>query len=54
MIWYGASIHRSEAIKDLLRTKSGWIHLVRLPVYSPELNPVELLWSQLKRSLKTK
>lgn len=24
----------------------------RLPAYSPELNPVELVWSQLKRSLK--
>jgi transposase len=26
--------------------------LERLPAYSPILNPVELVWSQLKRSLK--
>jgi transposase len=52
VIWDGASIHRSETVKTLLRNKPGRIHLERLPAYSPELNPVELLWSQLKRSLK--
>lgn len=52
VIWDGASIHRSETVKALLRAKPGRIHLERLPAYSPELNPVELVWSQLKRSLK--
>ncbi|MCC5612929.1 transposase [Nostoc sp. CHAB 5834] len=52
VIWDGASIHRSQAVKALLRAKPGRIHLERLPAYSPELNPVELVWSQLKRSLK--
>jgi transposase len=28
------------------------VHLVALPGYSPELNPVELLWDQLKKELK--
>lgn len=52
VIWDGAAIHRSEAVKNLLRDKAGRIHLERLPAYSPELNPVELVWSHLKRSLK--
>ena len=52
VIWDGAAIHRSETVKALLRAKPGRIHLERLPAYSPELNPVELVWSQLKRSLK--
>lgn len=52
VIWDGASIHRSEAVKAFLRAKPGRIYLERLPAYSPELNPVELLWSHLKRSLK--
>jgi transposase len=51
LIWDGAAIHRSQAVKDLLSHKPGRVHLERLPAYSPELNPVELLWSQLKRSL---
>ena len=52
VIWDGATIHRSQAVKDFLKSKPGRVHLVALPGYSPELNPVELLWSQLKRELK--
>ena len=52
LIWDGAAIHRSQAVKAQLSRKPGRIHLERLPAYSPELNPVELLWSHLKRSLK--
>lgn len=51
LIWDGAAIHRSQAVKDLVSHKPGRVHLERLPAYSPELNPVELVWSQLKRSL---
>ena len=52
IIWDGAAIHRSEAVKTFLKEWPGRIHLERLPAYSPELNPVELVWSQLKRRLK--
>lgn len=52
VIWDGATIHRSQAVKAFLSRKPGRVHLERLPAYSPELNPVELLWSHLKRSLK--
>ena len=52
IIWDGATIHRCHEVKDFLARKKGRVHLVALPGYSPELNPVELLWSQLKRDLK--
>ncbi len=52
LIWDGAAIHRSEVVKAFLKNRPGRIHLERLPAYSPQLNPVELVWSQLKRSLK--
>ncbi len=39
-------------VKEFLSRRKGRVHLVTLPGYSPELNPVELLWSQLKRGLK--
>lgn len=54
IIWDGAAIHRSEPVKQFLRKRPGRIHLERLPAYSPELNPVELVWSQLKGSLKNR
>ncbi|WP_374757834.1 transposase [Telluribacter humicola] len=30
------------------------VHLQYLPAYRPELNPVELLWSQLRWNIKNK
>jgi transposase len=52
IVWDGAAIHRSEAVKAFLKERPSRVHLERLPAYSPELNPVELVWSQVKRSLK--
>ena len=52
IIWDGATIHRNQEVKAFLVRKKGRVHLQSLPSYSPELNPVELLWSQLKRELK--
>ena len=52
IIWDGAAIHRSKAVKQFLRERPGRVHLERLPAYSPELNPVELVWSQLKGRMK--
>jgi len=54
VIWDGAAIHRSQTVKSWLHSRPGRVHLERLPAYSPMLNPVELVWSQLKRSLKNR
>ena len=51
VIWDGAKIHQSEAVKSFLADKPGNIHLERLPAYSPELNPIELVWAYLKNTL---
>lgn len=50
VIWDGASIHRSQVVKDFL-THGGAkrLHLERLPGYAPELNPQEGVWNLLKR-----
>ncbi|WP_394333811.1 transposase [Spirosoma endophyticum] len=47
-------MHRSQTVRDWLHHRPGRVHLERLPAYSPMLNPVELVWSQLKRSLKNR
>ena len=54
IIWDGAAIHRSEAVKTFLRTRPGRVHLERLPAYSPELNPTELVRNQIKQGLKNR
>lgn len=54
IIWDGASIHSGKAVKAFLKERPGRIHLERLPGYSPELNPTELVWNQIKQRLKNR
>lgn len=49
LIWDNAPIHNSQRIKDLI-TKHNH-QLIFLPAYSPDLNPIEKKWSQLKHNL---
>jgi transposase len=50
VIWDGAPIHRSNAVKDFLaQGAAARVHLELLPAYAPELNPDEGIWRYLKR-----
>jgi transposase len=50
VLWDGAPIHRSRAVKEYLSNGAApRIHLEQLPGYAPELNPAEGIWSYLKR-----
>ncbi len=49
LVWDGAPIHRSKAIKQyLVEGAAARIRLERLPGYAPELNPDEGIWQYLK------
>lgn len=49
ILWDGASIHRSQAIKDFLAAGAAErIHPERLPADAPDLNPDEGIWGYLK------
>ena len=55
LILDNATVHTGKDMLphlELLLGKVG-IHLRYLPKYSPELNPIELIFAQLKRILKT-
>lgn len=45
-----ASFHRKKKLYDL--TQKTGVRLIFLPPYSPELNPIEHVWSWLKRHLR--
>ncbi len=50
ILWDGAPIHRSKAIKQFLSEgAAARIHLERFPGYAPELDPEEGIWGHLKR-----
>ena len=42
------SIHRSAAVRNFVTATRGMLRLFFLPPYSPELNPDELVWNDLK------
>ncbi len=50
LIMDNAIFHKSQATKDIVH-KSG-CSILFLPPYSPELNPIEQTWANLKRERK--
>jgi transposase len=49
-VWDNLNVHVSEAMTELVAARD-WLTVYRLPPYAHELNPVEPVWSHLKRSL---
>jgi len=50
LVWDNLNSHVSAAMTGLLEARD-WLTVYQLPPYAHELNPVELVWSHLKRSL---
>lgn len=49
LIWDNASWHKAAEVKEFLKTKEAErLWLANTPAYSPELNPSELIWANLK------
>ena len=42
------SVHRSKVVEEYLKTTHGKVKIVLLPAYCPHLNPVELVWNNIK------
>jgi hypothetical protein len=50
VVWDNLNAHVSAAMARLIAARD-WLTVCRLPAYAHELNPVERVWSVLKRSL---
>jgi hypothetical protein len=50
LVWDGLNTHTSRAMRELIAARA-WLTVFQLPAYAPELNPVEPIWANLKRSL---
>jgi transposase len=48
LILDGHPVHRSSHVKKFVETTEGKLRLFYLPPYSPELNPDELAWNNVK------
>ncbi len=49
-----ASYHKSGGVKETLEKYDGEIMLECLPPSTPELNPVEIQWREIKRRLSAR
>jgi transposase len=52
MIMDNASFHKSQKTKELI--ESVGCRLIFLPPYSPDLNPIEKFWANMKKWIKEK
>lgn len=50
LVWDNLGGHTSSLMRQLVAART-WLRVYQLPSYAPELNPVESVWSHLKRSL---
>jgi putative transposase len=50
LVWDNLDTHVSRAMRELVAARD-WLTVYQLPAYACELNPVESVWSVLKRSL---
>ena len=50
LVWDNLNTHISRTMRKLIAARS-WLTVYQLPPYASELNPVEAVWSNLKRSL---
>ena len=50
LVWDRLGTHLSAAMRRMIAARS-WLTMFLLPAYAPDLNPVEGVWSLLKRSL---
>jgi putative transposase len=50
LVWDNLNRHTDAQIRPYLERRD-WLTVIRLPPYTPDLNPVEGLWSSIKRSV---
>lgn len=50
VIWDGLPAHRSGAMTAWITSQRQWLRVERLPGYAHDLNPVEMVWGNVKAS----
>ena len=50
VIWDNLRVHHSQEVLDLLR--KARIPVLSIPPYSPDFNPIEMMWAKMKEILR--
>lgn len=49
LIHDGAPYHKSAAVKEFISKKANRLTVYKLPPYSPDFNPIEKVWKEIKK-----
>ncbi|ONH21822.1 transposase, partial [Pseudofrankia asymbiotica] len=49
LVWDNLNRHTCAEMTAFAAANERWLTVIRLPAYAPDLNPVENVWSLLKR-----
>ena len=49
LIWDNLSCHKSKAMTAWIATQRHWLVVERLPGYAHDLNPIEMVWGNVKQ-----
>ncbi|MFE2927165.1 transposase [Streptomyces goshikiensis] len=49
LIWDNLNTHRTKGMQEFIKA-TDWLTVYHLPAYTPDLNPVEGIWSALRRT----
>lgn len=48
LVWDNLGAHKGRVMRRFLHRHRRWLHAVHLPPYAPHLNPVDVLWANVK------
>lgn len=48
LIWDNLPSHKSKAMTAWIKTQRAWLRAERLPGYAHDLNPIEMVWGNVK------
>jgi transposase len=46
-----AAYHKSSRVKEHPRSTNGCVRIIHFPRYTPQLNPIEIQWREIKKNL---
>jgi putative transposase len=51
LIWDNLNTHLSAVMRTFTGAHPGWLTVIQLPAYAPDLNPAEGVWANMKNGL---
>ncbi|MFK0158759.1 transposase [Streptomyces sp. NPDC090493] len=51
LVWDNVRLHLTKQLREFIDANAEWLTVFQLPIYAPDLNPTEGVWSLVKRDI---